>query len=355
MFSLCVSLIFCCFSACETSSVGIHEEFIFEQAPFPQCHASTIVETKDGTLCAAWFGGTHENHPDVGIWVSRRIDGTWTVPVEAANGIQNEKLRFPCWNPVLFQPQNGPLMLFFKVGKNPAEWRGEWMISEDDGQTWVDRKKLPDGFIGPVKNKPVQLKDGTILAPSSTENDGWKSHFEWSCDDGKTWEKGTPIHSAAECESIQPTILFHSDGRLQMLARNRSGNVLSAFSSDGGRSWGKVEETNLPNPNSGIDAVTLRDGRHLLVYNPTETVSGKWGGRRNWLAVAISSDGLHWERVLTLEKSEDGEFSYPAVIETSDKNVHITYTWRRQKIKHVEIPESVIKSWTVKKTPKAHN
>src|SRR5712691_10907241 len=62
-------------------------EFIFEKAPFPSCHASTIAETKDG-LVAAWFGGTRERHPDVGIWLSRHVAGHWTAPVEVADGNQ---------------------------------------------------------------------------------------------------------------------------------------------------------------------------------------------------------------------------------------------------------------------------
>jgi len=306
-------------------------EFIYESAPFPQCHASTIVETADGTLAAAWFGGTREKDPDVGIWFSRRENGQWTPPIEVANGVQNEKLRFPCWNPVLFQPKEGPLMLFFKVGPSPSQWWGEWMVSDDGGKMWRDRKRLPDGFIGPVKNKPVQLADGTILCPSSTEHDGWTSHFEWTRDGGKTWEKTAPIHTKKECGTIQPTILFHPNGKLQMLARSNSGFIFTAFSEDQGKSWTKPELLDLPNPNSGIDAVTLKDGRFVLVYNP---VSGNWG-RRNWLAVAVSTDGRNWETVHTLEHEKDGEFSYPAIIQTSDGRVHITYTWRREKVRHV--------------------
>jgi predicted neuraminidase len=92
---------------------------------------------------------------------------------------------------------------------------------------------------------------------------------------------------------------------------------------------------NLPNPNAGTDAVTLRDGRHLLVYNHT-TGSGSFPKGRNMLNVAISADGLNWKPVLTLERQE-GEYSYPAVIQASDGLVHITYTYQRQSVKHVVI------------------
>ena len=94
----------------------VKTEFLYETAPFRSCHASTIVETKSGPLVSAFFGGTTEKHPDVGIWVCRLVDGKWTAPLEVANGVQADGKRHPCWNPVLFQPQNGPLLLFYKVG-----------------------------------------------------------------------------------------------------------------------------------------------------------------------------------------------------------------------------------------------
>ena len=117
-------------------------EFIYETAPFPQCHASTIVQAKDG-LVAAWFGGTREKHPDVGIWVARHEAGKWTAPVEAANGVQTDSLRHPCWNPVLFQMPNGPLLLFYKVGPSPQSWWGMMIRSGDGGKTWSKPEKLP--------------------------------------------------------------------------------------------------------------------------------------------------------------------------------------------------------------------
>ena len=103
---------------------------------------------------------------------------------------------------------------------------------------------------------------------------------------------------------------------------------MQSWSEDKGMTWGQVTAINLPNPSAGTDAVTLQDGRHLLVFNPT--VQG-----RNILAVAISIGGASWKTVLTLEKEEAGEFSYPAVIQASDGKVHITYTWMRQSIKHI--------------------
>lgn len=133
-------------------------EFVFEAAPFPSCHASTIVETPDG-LVVAWFGGKHEKHPSVGIWLSRQIGDRWTEPIEVANGNQKEAARQPCWNPVLFQPKNGPLLLFFKVGPSPDEWWGELKQSSDNGKTWGETIRLPNGIVGPIKNKPVPITE----------------------------------------------------------------------------------------------------------------------------------------------------------------------------------------------------
>ncbi len=301
-------------------------EFIYETAPFPQCHASTIVETKTG-FAAAWFGGTKEKNPDVGIWVSRHEGGHWTVPVEVANGLQADGKRHPCWNPVLFQPRTGPLLLFYKVGPSPSSWWGMLRTSDDAGKTWSSATRLPDGILGPIKNKPVQLANGDILSPTSSEHDGWRVHFERSRDLGKTWEMTAPVNDGKEFGAIQPSILFHGADRLEAVGRTKQGKVFQVWSEDGGKSWGDLCATSLPNPNSGTDAVTLKDGRHLLVYN--HTTKG-----RSPLNVAVSRDGKDWQAALVLE-NEPGEYSYPAVIQTTDGLVHITYTWKRQRVRHV--------------------
>lgn len=302
-------------------------ELIFTEAPFPQCHASTIEQTRRGTLVASWFGGSREGHRDVGIWVARRVDGQWTRPVEVANGVQSADERHPCWNPVLFQPKEGPLLLFYKVGPHPRSWWGMLRTSADDGQTWSAPQRLPKDILGPIKNKPIRLTNGDILCPSSTEDAGWRVHFERTTDLGKTWSKTDPLNDGKTIGAIQPSLLRHGDGRLQALGRSKQGKLWQAWSMDQGKTWDALELTELPNPNSGTDAVTLADGRQLLVYN--HTTKG-----RSPLNVAVSDDGKTWKAALALEK-EPGEFSYPAVIQTPDGLVHITYTWKRQRVKHV--------------------
>lgn len=313
-------------------------EFIFESAPFASAHASTIAETRDG-LVAAWFGGTREGANDVGIWLSRRVNGKWTAPVEVATGVQSDGSRYPTWNPVLFEVRPRQLALFYKVGPSPRAWWGMTRMSQDNARTWGAATRLPDGILGPIKNKPVRLSDGTIIAPSSTETpqtpSTWRIHFEISRDQGNTFTVTRPPESTPPIDAIQPSILIHADGRLQAVGRTRSGRVFETWSADNGQTWTPVALTDLPNPSAGTDAITLKDGRHLLVYNHTPK-------GRTPLNVAISRDGRAWQIVHVLE-SEPGEYSYPAVIQTADGRVHITYTWRRERIKHVVIDPAELK------------
>jgi len=310
----------------------VASEFIYEEAPFPECHASTIEETEDG-LVAAWFGGTEESHTDVGIWVSRLENGEWSAPVEVADGVQHDTKEYPCWNPVLFQPDAGPLMLFYKVGPSPEEWWGVLRTSDDGGRSWSRACRLPEDILGPIKNKPIQLSNGDIYSPSSTEHEGWRVHFERTPDLARSWELVGPVNTGERFGVIQPTLLIHQDGRLQALCRSRQGVIVEIWSDDFGASWGPLRATDLPNPNSGIDGVTLDDGRQLLVYNHTTVPEGRWGGPRSPLNVAVSEDGQSWSAALVLE-NQPGEYSYPAVIQSSDGLVHVTYTWKRQRIKH---------------------
>ena len=251
-----------------------------------------------------------------------------------AEGAQPYGKRFPCWNPVLFQPTGGPLMLFYKVGARPKRWWGMRMISRDGGRCWDPAEPLPKGVQGPVKNKPVQLATGDVLCPSSTEDRGWRVHFDRTPDLGQTWERIGPINDGKRSGAIQPTLLTYPDGSLQALCRTKKRGIAGTWSRDAGRTWSELTPTALPNPNSGLDGVTLKDGRQLLVYN--HVTRG-----RSPLNVAVSRDGMHWEMVLILE-SGSGEFSYPSVIQASDGRVHITYTYQRRSIKHIVLDPSCL-------------
>ena len=338
--AVCASMLLILLSGCmgvPYRSPMVKSEFIFEQAPFPSCHASTIAETRNG-LVAAWFGGTAERNPDVGIWFSRLENGKWSAPVEVANGTGFSTNRFPTWNPVLFQPEDGPLMLFYKVGPSPSAWWGMLITSDDSGKTWSAPQRLPDGILGPIKNKPVQLANGDILCPSSTEGDGgWRVHFERTSDFGKTWKATPPVNDGKEIRAIQPSILFHKRNlTLQALGRTSQDHLFETWSSDNGATWTKMQLMSLPNPNSGTDAVTLKDDRQLLVYNHNIRTGSNNKGRSP-LNVAVSNSGEDWSAALVLENDPNAPngFAYPAVIQTRDGLVHITYTWERKRIKHV--------------------
>lgn len=342
MNKLFVSVLFiaiCTWSFCSIPFKGekciVRTEFIYMpgDVPFPSCHASTLVETRDG-IVAAWFGGTAEKNPDVGIWTSRLSDSKWSKPIEVADGIQHKTKRYPCWNPVLFNNKD-EILLFYKVGPSPSEWWGEMMISRDDAKTWSRSFRLPEDIYGPVKNKPVMLGTGELICPSSTEDKGWRVHVEFTADNGLTWERSAALNNK-DTGVIQPTILTYPGGKLQMLCRSTVKSILSSWSEDNGRTWTEFKSIGLPNPNSGIDAVSLNDGRQLLVYN--HLVKGRY-----MLNVAISENGTDWKAAVLLENEAPGtEFSYPAVVQTHDGLVHITYTWNRKQIKHVVIDPSRI-------------
>jgi predicted neuraminidase len=294
-----------------------------------QTHASTIAETPEG-LIAAWFGGPHEGDAQVGIWLAREVGGRWSAPVEVAHGTDRLGRAQPCWNPVLHQAAGGPLLLFYKVGPSPRRWWGLLRTSADGGRTWSAPRRLPRGILGPIKNKPVVLGDGTLLCPSSTEHLGWRAHLERTPDLGASWERLRPLNTSSDFAAIQPCIVQYPGGRLQVLCRTRHGVIAECWSSDGGRRFGPMRTTLLPNPDSGIDAVALHDGRAVLAYNPSSKV-------RTPLCLAVTSDGQVWRDALVLEDAE-GEYSYPAIIQASDGSLHVTYTWNRRRIRHICVP-----------------
>lgn len=326
----------------------IADEFLYTRAPFPECHSASIVETTKGDLVATYFGGTKERNPDVCIWVSRKPKGAkvWTAPQMVADGIINDTLRKACWNPVVYQIPNGDLAIYFKIGSSVSDWTG-WMVSsKDGGKTWSKRISLQPGFLGPVKNKPV-LSKGRIIAPASIEKGGWRLYFEYSDDMGKTWKRTDYVKADSTVQNgrlepdkaIQPSIVFLSDGRLAALARTRSEHVGITYSSDNGKTWSKLKLIDLPNNNSGLDAVTLNSGKHVMACNEKPIPHGIKNGKglRTPLSIMQSNDGENWTHWITLEDSPISQYSYPSVIQTSDGHIHCVYTWRRQRIKHIEI------------------
>jgi predicted neuraminidase len=308
-------------------------EFIFTEAPFAHCHASTIVELADGELLAAWYGGTREGSQDVAIWGARRSGDSWSAPFLLASQPDAAS-----WNPVLFRSADGTVWLFFKTGRNSQKWNGVYRTSPD-GKIWSEVRELPEGILGPTRNKPVTLSNGDVLAGSSMEGRiSWTVWVDISRDQGRTWRKAGPVKAPGWNRGIiQPTLWEAHPGEVKMLTRasGELGAIYEATSHDNGQTWSTAKKTSLPNPDSGIDAVKMSDGRVALVYNHSTTA-------RTPLNITFSrDDGATWEAPLTLEDAP-GEYSYPAIIQTRDGKLHITYTWRRERIKHVVIDPKAI-------------
>lgn len=363
-------------------------------------HAATVAEAGGGALVAAWFEGTAENAPDVAVRVARLEPGdrawapagTAVAPLDSstpprcgpAAGVRCKGMP-STWNPVLLAaPGTGELVLFYKTGASPGTWAGLLKRSADAGRTWSPPEPLPAPVAGPAKNKPLVLPNGTWLAGASTEGVGketptggrerdWRCWVDASDDGGRTWRRHGPLPFPGN--AIQPALL--RDGRTGLVwavarsaseidragrvspptrdPRNRKRYVhngrkyvLRAVAEDaGGLVWRKAgRPTSLPGPNSGLDAVTLSDGRALVAYNDAWDTDEKDAARcfqsRCRLALASSRDnGSTWRKELTFADAgahgANSEFSYPSLIQASDGLVHIVYTHNRTSIVHVVV------------------
>nr|WP_315156173.1 sialidase family protein [uncultured Flavobacterium sp.] len=325
-----------CTSVKKLKVSNITNAFITNQPITNNSHAATLVELRPNQLMAAWFGGKYEGAKDVGICFSVYKEKKWSAPQNLIKPPIIKGDTLPCWNPVLFKSKSENLYLFYKVGKNPREWFGAMIISKDNGSTWSTPKYLPDGILGPIKNKPIETIPGVILCGSSTESIGdnkWRVHLERYTETMDSWEKIT-VENKKEFDIIQPAFLVHSTNEIQMLSRSKHNKIISSWSVDNGNTWERTDSIHVVNSNSGIDAVTLAKKSFLLVNNPLP--QGKdWFNGRNVLDVEYSRDGVKWKKLFDLENEAEGEFSYPAIIQTSDNKLHVLYTYNRKYIKHV--------------------
>ena len=301
------------------------KEFIYDPktpVEIPSCHAATLIKTADGIL-AAWFGGTHEGHDDVQIYVAHRsdADGTWTAPqcVSVVEPIPN-------WNPVLYD--NGEeILLYYKRSKEIHSWNTMFTTSRDGGYTWAVPRRLCEDDIdgrGPVKNKPIRLSNGTILAGASFEQGPWRCFADISSDNGYTWEQ-TPFLPVPteDTEVIQPS-LWEDNRGVHMLVRSKNKKIFRSDSTDFGKTWCTLYPIDLPNNNSGLDLVKVAENRIILCCNPVTE------GRTPLSLFESNDSGDTFVRLFDLE-TEPGEYSYPAVI-TDGKYLYGCYTWKREKM-----------------------
>lgn len=321
---------------------------VMKECPTAMCHASTILKLNKEEFLIAWFGGSVEGNDDVAIWMARGGENGFTSPIVAAQSKEAH------WNPVLFRLDEQKIILFYKVGNEIRTWRTMYRLSEDNGETFGREMELVEGDRGgrgPVRNKPIRLKTGRILAPGSTEQGIWRAFADIS-DDGRNWrksheigikdlsyEEGKRVIKKDESDIpvseqsfygrgvIQPTLWESKEGHVHMLLRSTEGKIYRSDSADGGETWTSAYPTELPNNNSGIDLARTSDGTLYLVYNP---VGVNWG-KRTPISLAVSGDnGNTWKKLMDLSAGE-GEFAYPAVI-TDDNYLYITYTYKRGNI-----------------------
>ena len=306
----------------------IRRNFVFTGSPsVPSCHASTLLKTARGELICACFAGTQEKDNDVRIWYTVCKNGEWGAPMQ----IPSEQ-NIPHWNPVLYEMRDGTICLFYKIGYTIPEWKTMLVTFDRDLHPSEPRELIAgdiSGGRGPVKNKPIALSDGSVLAPASTEQGAWLPFVDRL--EGGEWEKcAIPIEDGAAL--IQPTLWESARGHVHALMRSDRGRIYQSDSADFGKTWGMAYPTEMPNNNSGIDCVRTDGGTLVLVCNPIDV---NWGVRTP-LTVFVSKDnGNHFREALCLE-NEEGEYSYPAVI--CDANtLYISYTWKREAIVCCEI------------------
>lgn len=308
-----------------------------------ECHASHLTVTPEGEVLIAYFRGSREGHNDVCIYGSRRAaDGSWGEPFPLSFGDSE-----PHWNPVFFERRDGAIILYYKAGAPIAEWRTYYRVSYDGGRSFsLPRELVPgdsSGGRGPVRNKPIYLRDGSILAPASVERGEWWCFFDRSTDEGKTFTKSRELHLPKKILAtipspiinrglIQPTV-FESKNGVHALLRSSEGYIFRVDSADG-IAWGDPYPTRMPNNNSGIDVVTLPDGRLLLACNP---VSGNWGARTPMSLYVSEDNGEHFS-LYTHLVTMPGRYDYPAM-KYVDGKLHITYTFNRKTIQYFCLDE----------------
>jgi len=327
-----------------SAQVMIESEFLYENAPFANAHSNTIIETLNGDLLVASFGGTKEGAEDVCIWLSRKTKGSsgWSAPkkmIEAPAGMT-------CYNPVLYQlpaDKGGEILFFYKIA--PAfkygMSEGYIMRSKDGGNTWTEPVHM-GGLVGACKNQPVLVGNRLISPSSGPKAGGWGCHFEISDDLGYTWRKVEMTDHNPSVNPAQPALLVHDDGKVQALFRTTDGHIATSWSYDNGETWTREEHLKIRNNNSGIDAKRLSDGRFVLIYNDTGNSPGKNKGPRTPLCLALSEDGVNWKKFLTLEDAKKGEYSYPTIIQGADGDLRAIYTYfyrERAKYVRVRMPE----------------
>lgn len=361
------------------------ETFVNEpDSRFRSSHSSTVCELANRDLYAVWFTGSVEGAEDTVVAGScfSMSNRTWSSPAVIVDVPEHA-----AGNPRVFRGPFGELWLLFAI--NYGRWchGGSRLFlkrSYDEGRTWSDMSIFWDegGLLG--KNKPIHLRSrpSAWIVPVEWEDD-YVCAFLRTEDYGRSWDLVGDLGRMSGVRVDQPTIVeLSGDGRLLAYMRSWEGHIYESRSGDFGATWSEPTATELPNNNSGIDMVRLSNGDLVLAHNPTALGSDgtyvvdqrlksnpefavspsefakdkngyrsrtpeisalfpQWGPRTP-LRLSVSRDqGETWTPALDLQLG-DGEFSYPSIIQLSDRRICVTYTFNRTYIRHVMLSEEAL-------------
>ena len=314
------------------STKWVHNEFPSDRGTTSFNYSPTIVQTTEGLLLA-WIGGSGLHHPDASIYLAKRGEKSWSRPVKILSAVHPRTLmQSACRRPVLFQPADETLLLFYKTKTAQGRTTGWLTSSRDNGITWFPPQSLPRFISGPARTKPIALSENLFLCGGDSRDAGRRFHIEkaeafrenWS------WTRTRDLSSAMRHNASEPVLLNHGGGRLQALCRARLGHIVETWSENSGKTWSPVQRTVLPNPDSGLDAAKLEDRKFALVYQHSNR-------ERGVLNLAFTEDGRHWSAAAVLESQPKFHFSDPSIVLGSDGNLHLTYSVNHRQVKYVAI------------------
>lgn len=369
-----------------------HPETAFAVTDLPtsrvQNHASFLCELPDGTLLCTWFGGTMEGKSDISIFLSRLGPDGWSPAQQMSDDADRSEQ-----NPVLFVDPEQRLWLLYTAqpGGRQNDAQVRYRVSDDMGKSWSAPKQLFPQLGRFVRQTPIVTADGRWLLPvfrCLKQGDlPWTGEADdaaimVSTDQGATWHEHV-LPESGGC--VHMNIVPLDGARMVAFFRSRwAEHVYRCRSDDAGRSWSVPEPAGLPNNNSSVQATRLADGRVALVYNHASRADAEgrrvslydeieddsgtdqpqapagrafWGAPRAPLSLALSSDGGEsWEKRIDLAFSDgyclsnnseaqiNRELSYPAILQTRDGHVHVTYTHFRQTIRHMIVPQTALRN-----------
>lgn len=359
-------------STCCLAEPFLKSELIFAPEHWHN-HSSSIVELPDGDLLACWYNGSGERTADdvkveaarmpkgSGRWSGRftLVDTPGFPDTNPALFVDKDKRLWLLWPVIIANEWHTALMEYRIASKYPGPGVPRWDIAQPlllkpaqfAEQVTAAVSQWPEtvraATIAKAKDRyfsrmgwmtrahPVQLPSGRIIVP--LYSDGYDFSLMTLTDDGgKTWSTSNPVVGPG---AVQPTVVRRRDGSLVAYMRDNGPppkRVLMSTSKDEGVTWTGAADTSIPNPGSGLEAIVLRDGRWVMIYNDTEK------GRHS-LAVSLSADeGATWSRTRHLELDNSGRgagsFHYPSIVQARDGSMHATYS------QFLNLPEGARKS-----------